>query len=197
AGAGAPAARSRWAEPWARAGYSARTRPTSNAISSPRVGLGGGAARARPDLVEVAQRLVVQLDLEGAQRLLELLQGPGTGDGRGHARLVQQPGQGHVGGWPAQLVADRLVLLALRPVLLQPPALLLADAAALPGLAQRPAEQPAEERAPGDHPDPVVPAGRQHLQLDRALGQVVERLLADQAERVPPPGRLVGLDDVP
>ena len=43
----------------------------------------------------------------------------------------------------AQLVAERLVLLDLRAVLLQPLALLLADGAALSGLAQRPAEQPA------------------------------------------------------
>ena len=58
----------------------------------------GRRRRAGQDLVEPVQRLVVEVDLERAQRLLELLDGARADDRRGHARLVQQPGQGDVGG---------------------------------------------------------------------------------------------------
>src|SRR5215218_7828075 len=90
--------------------------------ASPRVRLRGRAPRAGPDLVEPVQGLLAELDLQGPQRLLQLLQGPGPDDRPGHALLVEQPGQGHVRGPLAQLVAERLVLLDLGAVLLQPPA---------------------------------------------------------------------------
>src|SRR5919204_3470064 len=163
-----PAAPSSQAAPSARGGYSARPRRTSKVMCSPRVRLGGGAAGTRPDLVQAVQRLVVQVDVEGAQRLLELLHGAWPHDRRGYRRLPQQPRQRHLRRPLAQLVAERLVLLDLVAVLLEPPADLLAGAAALPGLAEDAAEQSARQRAPRDHPDPVGLAGGQHLQLHGA-----------------------------
>lgn len=55
----------------------------------PGVGLWRGAARARPDLVEAGDRLVVELDLKGAKGAVELLDRARTDDGRRDGRLMQ------------------------------------------------------------------------------------------------------------
>ncbi len=69
--------------------------------------------------------------------------------------------------------------------------------AALAFLAQRAAEQPAVQRRPRDDAEAVVLGGRDDLHLRAALGQVVQALLADQAEGAAPGGGLVRLGDVP
>ncbi|MNS88881.1 hypothetical protein D3C72_1228730 [compost metagenome] len=110
---------------------------------------------------------------------------------------MQEPGQGHVGGVLAQVLAERLVALQLGPELLDLGLDALGGAAAGLGLGQRPAEQAAAQGAPGYHAEAILARRRQHLELDRTLGQVVEALLRDQAQEVPAPGLLVGLGDVP
>src|SRR5262249_30272402 len=53
------------------------------------------------------------------------------------------------------------------------------------------------ERAPRDETEAVLLAGRDHLELDRAVDQVVEALLRDEAEEVPLASELAGAGDVP
>src|SRR3954447_7375773 len=160
--------------------------------------LHGGGLVAGEDLVEPGEGVLVQADGERVQRALQLLHRARADDRRGDARPVQQPGEPDVGGRLAELAAQRLVLLQRRPVLLE---VLLGAAlvapAALARLLQRPGEQAAVQRAPGDDADPVLLRGRDHLELDLPGEQVVDRLLADQALEVAPGGRLVGRGDLP
>ncbi len=60
----------------------------------------------------------------------------------------------------------------------------LEPALAVALLAQHAAEQPAVQRRPRDDAEAVVLRGRQHLELDVAGHQVVDRLLADQPGEV-------------
>jgi hypothetical protein len=85
---------------------------------SPGVGLGGFAAGAGPDLVESPECVVGQVDVEGALAGDELVERARADDRGGHGGLVQQPGERHVGGLFAELVAEGLVGLELGPVLL-------------------------------------------------------------------------------
>ena len=62
---------------------------------------------------------------------------------------------------------------------------------------QHPAEHAAGERAPGDHREAVRAARREHFELHRARREVVEALLAHEAEEVAVLRRLVRLRDVP
>jgi hypothetical protein len=55
----------------------------------------------------------------------------------------------------------------------------------------------ADQRAPRQHAQDVALAGGQHFQLHRPGRQVVQRLLADQAEHPGRPGGLLGLSKVP
>src|SRR5262249_11137662 len=68
---------------------------------------------------------------------------------------------------------------------------------ALLRLLERPAEEAARERAPGQHPDPMRAARGDDLQLDGAGAQIVEALLGDDAEEVPGGRRTRGLRDLP
>src|SRR3954449_2911324 len=160
--------------------------------------LHGGGLVSGEDLVEPGDSVLVKADSRRAQRALQLLHRARAGDPRGDARAGRQPGEPDVGGRLAELAAQRLVLLQRRPVLLE---ILLGAAleapAALVGLPQRPGEQAAVQRAPRDDPDAVVPGGGDHLELDVAGEQVVDRLLADQALEMAPGGRLVGRGDLP
>lgn len=106
-------------------------------------------------------------------------------DRRGDRRLVQQPGQGQITGFVAELLGEVLVRAELLAVLLQALGQEIA-VAALPVtlLAHRAAEQTRSQRAPRDHADAKRLRGRQNLQLDLAGEQVVVRLFADQAEEV-------------
>jgi len=93
--------------------------PQSPSSALPGVGLGGGTPGAREDLVQPGQRLLVQPDLQRAQRICELLHGAGTADGGGNSGLMQQPGQADVRRLLPQLVAERLVALDGLSALLQ------------------------------------------------------------------------------
>src|SRR3954452_2188579 len=76
---------------------------------SPGVRLGRRATWPGEDLVEAGQRLVVQVDLEGTQRAVQLLDRARPDDRGGDDRLVQQPGDPDVCGVLAELVAIGLV----------------------------------------------------------------------------------------
>lgn len=78
----------------------ARRLPAHNSLASPwppgrlpRIGLRGGfgavGARCREQLVEPGQHLGVQGDRDGAQRAVQLRDGPWADDRRGHPVLVQ------------------------------------------------------------------------------------------------------------
>ncbi len=110
---------------------------------------------------------------------------------------MQQPRQSDVGRGLAQLVAQGLVGLELLAVLGDPLLGALRGAAALLLLAQDPGQQTALQRAPGDDAHAVGLAGGQDLQLDGALQQVVDALLAGQAREVTGASCLLGLGDVP
>src|SRR5258706_3895157 len=168
---------------WNRISSASGTNCTS--LGSPGVGLRRRAARAGPDLVEARRDLLAHRDLERAQGAIELLLGARADDRRGHGLVRKQPGERDVGRILAQFAAEALVGLELRLVLLD---LLLERLLGAPAavrlLLEHAAEQAARERAPGDHAQAVVLAGGQDLELDGARGEVVEALLADQAEGV-------------
>src|SRR2546423_14680380 len=100
---------------------------------------------------------------------------------------MQHPRDRHVRWLFAKLAAELLPFLQLRTKL--PDAFLdvFAGAAALIVLFQRPAEEAALQRAPGDHTDAVVHARRQHLKLDGATGEAVLALFADEPQEVAMP----------
>ena len=76
----------------------------------PGVGLRSFATGVGENLVKLIQGFFAQRDFRGAQGGVQLLNGSGTDDGRGHDRVVQKPGQGD-GRWRfAQLFAKSLVL---------------------------------------------------------------------------------------
>src|SRR5690606_38670002 len=157
-----------------------------------------GRPVAREDLVQPVQGGLVQGDVDRAQGAVELLLHPRADDRRGYRGLVQQPGQGELARLVAQLGRQVLVGGELVPVprhglgraALQPPdpLVLLLDHAA---------EQAAVQRGPGDDADAVVLGGRDHLELDAALDQVVQRLLADQTQVAAPVRRLLRRGEVP
>src|SRR5207248_11567422 len=64
-------------------------------------------------------------------------------------------------------------------------------------LAEHPTEQSAVQRAPWDDAEPIVLRGRKHLELELAAGEVVERLLADEAHEVSRPRGFLRGGDVP
>ena len=94
--------------------------------------------------------LVREGDLQRAQAAGELVHGARADDRRGDRRLVEQPGQSHVGGRLADVLAEALVLLQFGAVRLDPFLDLLRGAAALLNFLQRAAEHAARQRAPGD-----------------------------------------------
>ena len=71
----------------------------------PGVGIRGFASRAGENLVKLFQGLFSQRDFRGAQGGVQLLNGSGTDDGRGHDRVVQKPSQGNGRRRFAQLFA--------------------------------------------------------------------------------------------
>src|SRR6185436_18182553 len=64
-------------------------------------------------------------------------------------------------------------------------------------VAEHSTEHPTRERAPRNQPHPIVAAGGQHFELDRANQEVVVALLTDQSERVARPRPFVRLRDMP
>src|SRR3954447_1162935 len=154
------------------------------AADLPGVVLRRGLVR-RPDLVESRERLVVEVDVERGDRVVELLERAGADDRPGDPGTGQQPGESNAGRLVADLVAQVLVGLHLLAVRLEE--LLgatLCPARALALLLEDSAEQAAVQRTPRNDTESVVLRSREHLELDLATGEVVERLLADQSHEV-------------
>src|SRR4026208_1991845 len=110
-----------------------------------------------------------QLELGRSQRILEV---PGlrrADDRRGHARLVQEPRQGDLSGrgatlprHPVEPIDDGAVRRAGAPLVLGRIRFRTARSA-LAFLRAGADEESARERAPGDHPNALVDALRDHL----------------------------------
>src|SRR5690242_20842961 len=135
------------------------------------------------DVVEPLEHVLAEVDGDRVLRVVQLVLGARPDDRPGDAFLVQQPGQRHVGRLLAEFVAQRLVGRDLLVVPLQGiggPAGLAAPALAL--LLQHAAEQAALERGPRDDADAVLECRGQYLELNLPGQQVVDGLLADQAE---------------
>src|SRR5918992_1828921 len=155
------------------------------ALGSPRV-VSRRALVTGPDLVEARELVLTEVYLEGTLRALELLHRAGADDRRGNHGLVQEPCDPDVGGRLAEIGAELLVGLdgiaqALQSLRRAPgePALTLLL------LAKHAREHPPVQGAPRDDTYPEVGARWQDLQFDLTLGKVVDRLLGDQARRVP------------
>src|SRR6056297_2758799 len=155
------------------------------------------AARAGENLVERLQGLRVQLDRGGAHRTLELIHGARPDDGRGDDRVVQQPGQRDFGGRMAYAAAQVFLALQLRALALDAGGEVLLGAPAAVVLLQRAAQEAAGQRAPGQQPHAVVAAGGDDLQLEHAVLEVVDALLAHQSRAAAPRRFLAGGGDVP
>src|SRR4051794_8424132 len=154
------------------------------AADLPGVVLRRGLVR-RPDLIESRERLVVEVDVEGGDGIVELLKRAGADDRPGDPGTGQQPGESDASRLLADLVAQVLVGLHLFAVLLEKVfGATLRPARARALLLEDSAEQAAVQRTPGDDTESVVLRCRQHLELDLATGEVVERLLADEAHEV-------------
>src|ERR671910_1652842 len=140
---------------------------------SPGVRLRGLAARAGPDVVELAERLLGQRDLCGVQTPGQLVCGAGADDGGRDGRLMEQPRQRDVGRCLTEVAAQLFVRLELRSALGNLLLHLFTGAAALAALLQRTAEEPAAQWAVRNEPQAEVAQRRNDLELDRAGGQVV------------------------
>ncbi len=105
----------------------------------------------------------------------------GPDDGGRHRRLVQEPRERDVRRPRAQVGADLLVALQPVAVLVDLVLQVFGGAATLVDLLERSRQQAARERAPGDQAHPVLLDRGDHLELERALGQVVEGLLGGEA----------------
>ena len=121
---------------------------------------------------------------ERSQRAQQLFLRTRPDDRRGDRRLVQEPRERDVGGTFADLGAQRLPRFELGAIGLDLAAHVLLVAAALGHLLQRAGEQATRERAVADQPHAVLLDGGDHLEFDRACGEVVERLLGGQAQGV-------------
>jgi hypothetical protein len=144
---------------------------------SPGVRLRGLAARAGPDLVEPARRLLAQSDLRGSEAPGQLLRGTRADDRGRDRRLMQQPSQRGVGRRLTELTTQLLVGLQLRSELLEPLLHPIIGTAPVAGLLQRTPEQAAAQRAVRDKSQTEVPQRGDDLQLDGAGGEVVDALL--------------------
>src|SRR5579859_4109150 len=157
-----------------------------------------GGTVAGEQIVEPLEHVVIEFEGYGAPRVIELGEGPRPDDRPGDTLLVQQPGQRHVGRLLAEPVAQVLVgrdMLAVLLKRLRGPADQTAAPFAL--LAEHAAEQPALQRRPRDDADAVLDRRGQHLELDLPGQQVVDGLLADQAEEAARGRAVVGLRDMP
>src|ERR1700730_9403084 len=103
----------------ARVVYSASKRSITTPCSAarlPGVRFGRRSARAREDLVERLQRVLVELQLDRAQRrALELFERPRADDRCRHAGLMQKPCERHGRRFLSQLRAQLLPPFELRP----------------------------------------------------------------------------------
>ena len=163
---------------------SSRPRRRSSAPSAPSYqAYASGAGPPGPGKISSSLRKTSssRLDLERAERALELLLGPRADDRGRHRRLVQEPRERDIRRPRAQVGADLLVALQPIAVLVDLVLQVLGGATTLVDLLERSGQQAAGERAPGDQAHPVLLDRRDHLELERALGQVVEGLLGREA----------------
>src|ERR1019366_7264956 len=153
---------------------------------------------AGEDAVEAFQHLVIELQRHRALCVLELPGGTRADDRPGYAVLVQQPGERDTARLLADLIAQvlvRLDLVAAAPEGLLRPARQAAAPFAL--LLEHSAEQAALQRGPRDNADAIGDRSGQDLKLNVAGHQVVNGLLADQAEEATCRCGVVGLRDMP
>src|SRR5437667_7813715 len=122
---------------------------------------------------------------------------PRTYDRRRDGRVPEQPRESDVGRPLAELTAEPLVRLELRPLLLHRILQALLSSASLARFLERPAEKASRERAPGQQPDPMRAAGGDDLELDGTRVQVVEALLGDDPEEVARGRGALRLGDLP
>ena len=116
-------------------------------------------------------------------RAVDLLDGAGPDDRRGHDRVVEQPRERDVGRRRADLGAQLLPRFELRALRLDLRLHAVATASTTRGtVGEDAAEQPAAERAPRDDADAVVGARGEHFELDRPRVEVVEALLRHETE---------------
>ena len=125
---------------------------------------------------------------------------PRADNGRGHGRLMQQPCECDISRVLAPLSAELLPRLDGRTMLFEcigRAATGTATRRAVRHLANDAAEQSSMQGRPRDHADAVCLGGRKHLELDGALDEVVDRLLAHQPQLPSPRRGLLRLCEMP
>ena len=143
-----------------------------------------GSGYAVQQLLDRGDRVRRQIDVAGSDRLLNLLRVAGAGNGAGHRRVAQHPGQHQLRHADpetrrdrAQAVDELQVLRQLRLLEERVPAAPVVLAERGGALARERAGQQARlHRAVGDDADAVGRAPRQDLGLDLALQHAVGRL---------------------
>ena len=172
------------------------TRPDAR-TRLPGEGLRCGSARARPDLVQPPHRALVELQIQCAHRPFELFDDPGNwarsppgsrAATRARPRQVARRAPRRTSRTPRPAAGGRRAC----PAPCSMPASSLGHFAV-----EHAGEQPAPQRAPRDHAHPVVLARREHLELDRPLGEVVDALLGHEPEEMTSLRGLVRLRDIP
>src|SRR5437763_654600 len=153
--------------------------------------------RPGADVVEALQCTLIQLDLKRPQRADELIHGARADDRRGDRGIMKHPRQRDISRFFAHFPAEAFPFLKLWPKLRDTFLNAFAGATSFLLLLQHAAEQATFERAPWDHADAILDAGRQHFQLDRAREQAVLALLADEAQEISPPRLGLRRDNVP
>src|SRR4249919_1644893 len=138
---------------------------------------GDGVRNVR--LLESGDLVLTERKLFRCKRVLEVLHLRRADDGRGDARLVQEPREGDLrggdaarGGHLGRPLDDREVELGLVEAVAEGVGL-RAGGQALALACSRAGEEPAGERAPGEHGDALVDALRDHLPLLLAVDEVV------------------------
>src|ERR1700674_3260813 len=179
--------------------------------------LSQGSARSRLLLLAEAQQrvgpvglgqgrevAVVEAERQGRHRVFEVLEPGSADDGGGDGRLMQQPGEGDLGGTDAEAAGHRddpLHDVEVRILVVQPLGVVVAVRAA--GLAQALAaaaiagQEAAGEGTPWDDPESLLAAERQHLPLLLAIDQVVVVLHGDEAGPTMPVGEIERLGELP
>ena len=163
----------------------------------PGVSLRRRASRSGKQLVEPHEEIPTECDLQCPQRPVELSDGAGADDRGGHTGLMQQPGQGDVGGVLAQFGAQVFPLLDRGFGLLETPGCHRARAAAFLGLAQDAPEHTAGQGRPGNQSDAIGAGGGEYLQLHGPAPQVLQGLLGHEAEHAVTARGLLGLGEMP
>src|SRR5262249_26026828 len=135
----------------------------------PGVGLRCGAAGAREDRFDFLDDGAIELEVEDAHGVVELLDRARADDGSRYGRAPEQPSDRDVGRLLANLDAELLVRLEARSVLGDISLGVVARAAPFRRLLERAAQNAALERTVRNQPEPVRLARGDHFELDRAI----------------------------